>query len=105
MLSVTYHRGRNREVILEGHAGSGEAGRDLVCASASVLAYTLAANLKRAEAAMCAEGVEIYLSPGDTRIGCRAAPPAAVSVFDAVCTGFELLAEQYPEYVSYKVKN
>ena len=105
MLSVTYYRRRNCEVILEGHAGSGEAGRDLVCASASILAYTLAANLKRAEAAKCVESVEIHLSPGDARIGCRAAPPAAVSVFDAVCIGFELLADQHPEYISYQVKN
>ena len=48
MIDVTYDRKR---LILKvkGHAHSGEAGHDLVCAAASILVYTLAAN-----AAACA---------------------------------------------------
>ena len=42
MITVIYHRDLNR-VTVEGHAQSGEVGHDLVCASASILVYTLAA--------------------------------------------------------------
>ena len=44
MILVTYYRSYNR-LTVEGHAHSGEPGKDLVCASASILAYTLAANV------------------------------------------------------------
>ena len=48
MITVVYHRDRNR-VEVEGHAYSGEAGHDLVCASASILTHTLATLAKNME--------------------------------------------------------
>ena len=44
MIQVTYYKSYNR-VTVEGHALSGAPGHDLVCAGASTLAYTLAANV------------------------------------------------------------
>ena len=41
MIKVVYHRDHNK-VEVTGHAHSGEAGHDLVCASASILVYTIA---------------------------------------------------------------
>ena len=48
MIEVIYYREKNR-VSISGHAFSGEAGHDLVCAGVSALAYTLAANVGNME--------------------------------------------------------
>ena len=79
-------------VRLEGHAGSDVYGKDLVCAAVSALMLTLAANVEGKEAA------EIVLQPGNSRISCI---PDAAGIFDCICTGFEMLARRFPEYVSY----
>ena len=50
MIKVIYHRDLNR-VSVVGHAMSAEKGQDIVCASVSILIYTLASfveNLKDA---------------------------------------------------------
>ena len=43
MIEVTYYREHNR-LVVTGHAQSNEYGKDLICASASILALTLGAN-------------------------------------------------------------
>lgn len=106
MLKVTYYRRRNCRVIIEGHAGSGEAGHDLVCASASILAYTLAANVESMKATKHVGRVAIRLRPGDTVIRCRAKKAydsVTKIVFNSVCAGFELLSRQYPEFISFEI--
>ena len=75
-----------------GHAGSGEPGRDLICAAVSALTLTLAANVEGKEKA------EIILHPGNSRISCT---PDAAEVFDCICMGFDLLARRFPEYVCF----
>ena len=44
MIHVTYYRQYNR-VTVDGHAGSGPEGHDLVCSAVSALALTLAGNV------------------------------------------------------------
>ena len=44
MIQVIYYRQYNR-VTVEGHAGSGPDGHDLVCSAVSALALTLAGNV------------------------------------------------------------
>lgn len=105
MIKVNYHRDRNR-VSVTGHAKSGEAGHDLVCAAASILVYTLASFVENLKAARQAYNPTIDLKGGDAVISCT--PPgrhkAAVTlVFDSICGGFELLARDYPENISYEV--
>jgi uncharacterized protein YsxB (DUF464 family) len=79
-------------VTLEGHALSDVYGKDLICAAVSALALTLAANVEGKEHA------EVSLQPGNSRISCH---PEAAGVFDCVCKGFRLLADQFPECVCY----
>ena len=106
MIEVIYYRRFNR-VTVKGHAKSAEAGHDLVCASASMLAYTLAANV-----AKMAENEQVrmpimHLQEGDTEISCnpRHNLKATVTlVFDSLCVGFEMLASRYPEFISYKIR-
>ena len=73
---------------MSGHAGAGEPGRDIVCAALSILVYALVAS--GAEGRVERGEVELLLPDRDVDV--------------ALC-GFRLLAESYPEYVSYKEMN
>lgn len=104
MINVTYHR-RKHDVVVEGHAQSGEVGHDLVCASASILVYTLASFLENAYEAGQIDEPILVLEEGHAWISCD--PPikyrdAVTLVFDSICAGFELLARNYPENISYE---
>ena len=106
MIEVVYYRDKNR-LASSGHAFSGEAGHDLVCAGVSALAYTLAANVGNMEDQGQAEDVKIKLEKGSGTIRCRAVEGCEDMVrriFEAVCVGFELLCANFPKNISYLVK-
>ena len=105
MIQVTYYRNYHR-LTVEGHARSGAPGHDLVCAGASTLAYTLAANVGNLEALGHVQETTVVLEPGKAEIGCRprnGARAVVARIFEAVCVGFELLARDNPEYISYEI--
>ena len=106
MIHAVYYRKYNR-LTVTGHAGAAELGHDLVCASASMLAYTLAANVANmADNGQVRQPV-IRNNEGDTEISCNPRhnlKSTVTMVFDSVCVGFELLAHDYPEYVSYEIR-
>lgn len=106
MIKIIYHRDKNR-VSIEGHAESGEKGHDLVCASVSILAYTLASFVQNMKEAKQVYNPKTDLREGDALICCE--PPtkyknSVTLVFDSICGGFELLARNYPEYVSFEIR-
>ena len=107
MIQVIYYRKYNR-LTVTGHAGAGEPGHDLVCASASILAYTLAANVANmADNGQVREPI-MNMNEGDTEISCnpRHNLKATVTlVFDTVCAGFDLLAYEYPEHITYEIRH
>lgn len=106
MIQATYYRKYNR-LTVTGHAGAAEPGHDLVCASASMLVYTLAANVANmADHGQVREPI-IKNEPGDAEISCNPRhnlKNVVTMVFDAVCVGFELLAHDHPEYISYEIR-
>lgn len=106
MITVIYHRSRH-ELSVCGHAGNGTVGHDLVCASASILAYTLAAAVQNMADAGHVNHPQIIIRPGETLISCestsRYRSPVTL-VFDTICGGFELLARDYPKNISYEMK-
>lgn len=106
MIDVVYHRKYHR-LTVEGHACSGEHGHDLVCASASILAYTLAASVANMSAAKQIREPQIELKEGSGQIACKAVrrfEAPVTLIFDTLCAGYELLANNYPEYISYEVR-
>lgn len=106
MITVTYYREDNR-VIMEGHAQSAPIGQDLVCASASMLIQTLAAFVNNMKAARQVKCPIIKLSDGHAFIDCKAPErykSSVTLVFDAICAGFDLLAHDYPENISYEIR-
>lgn len=106
MIKVTYYRAYNR-VTVEGHAGAGPEGHDLVCAAASAIALTLAGNVAYMEAKGAVHDTIIRLDEGSAEIQCtpyRRYKDSAEQIFRAVCVGFELLATKHPENISYDVR-
>ena len=106
MIQVTYYRQHNR-VTVEGHAGSGPVGHDLVCASASALALTLAGNVSYMEAQEAVRNVIIKLDDGNAEIQCtpyRRYKDSVEQIYRAICVGFELLSTKYPENIFYDVR-
>lgn len=106
MTKVVYHRDLNR-VSVEGHAGSGERGHDLACASVSTLVYTLASFVENMKNAGQTKYPVIDLKEGDALISCNAPrryKETVTLVFDALCAGFALIARDYPENVSFEIR-
>ena len=106
MIQAIYYRNYNR-LTVTGHANSAEPGHDLVCASASMLAYTLAANVANmADAGQVRQPI-IENNEGNAEISCNPKhnlKNTVTLVFDSICVGFELLAHDYPEYISYEIR-
>ena len=105
MVEITYHRKYNR-LTAQGHAYSGEEGHDLVCAAVSALMLTMAGNVGSLAKLGNAREPIIRLAKGDAEVSCkpiRKMGNIVTLMFDTVCTGIQMLADQYPEYISYKV--
>lgn len=103
MVAIDYDREYLR-VTVNGHAGTAPAGMDLVCAAVSTLTYTLAVNVKQLHRWKQVTKPKIRLENGDAEISCvpvEACRSIVKDVFEAVCIGFALLAEKYPDAVSY----
>lgn len=104
MIKVTYNQ-KKHIVQVEGHAKSGEYGHDLICASASILVHTLIANTRHFEENSSKKSV-VKLESGNAYIHCKpleAYEGACELAFNSVCVGFELLANNYPKNISYKI--
>ena len=112
MITVSIRNNANRRYLrlnVEGHAGQAEIGQDIVCASASILAYTVAQIVKDVEAHDSMAFVvkpKIKLDSGSATITCRCNTDVAYfEVFNALSVarvGYLLLAHNYPQYVELK---
>ena len=105
MIRVRYTPEKFR-ILVEGHAGSAEKGRDLVCAGVSTLVLTLAENVARMKKAGWLEGHAVEIMAGKARVQCLPREEwkgAAEVVFGAVFAGFDLLGKKWPEFVRVEV--
>ncbi len=105
MIEVKYNCPYNK-ISVQGHAGAGKKGEDLVCSAASILVHTLQANVEHMQAAGCAFDCKADVQDGSARISCKARPGydgLVKRTFASVCVGFEILANKFPEYISYKI--
>lgn len=97
---ATVERGQFDEHILtlEGHANYDTKGKDIVCASISILVTTLATMLdyydENYESQVVEEGKV------DIRYVCKAGDVWTETVFQMTMEGLELIANRYPDYVS-----
>lgn len=99
-----YDEIKHPKLVVKGHAGADVKGKDIVCASASILLYTLAQVVQNMEEQgdLAVEPV-IVTEDGDAHISCICKTDESyeetVSAFKVVRTGFDLLAQNYPQYV------
>jgi uncharacterized protein YsxB (DUF464 family) len=94
MIKVTFTtEGKKLSLRLEGHAGYAEPNKDIVCASASILAYTLASIVESLD-----EDSTISMNVGDTVIECES-NPSTRNAFNYTKVGYALLEQNYPQYV------
>lgn len=104
MIHVYFERKDDIKAIclsVSGHAGQADKGKDIVCAAASILAYTLAQNLIADRRVGLYECVEIEMV-GSAYIFCRAKDgdyDHARHTYEVIRKGYELLAGDYPQYV------
>lgn len=102
MIYVKYNR---EKLILKmkGHADFANKGEDIICASASILAYTLAQNVRYMESAGVAKDVHIILEEGNAVIACTPVEESEtlLCIYDTITTGFALLQCNYPDYVNF----
>lgn len=110
MIKVSIRNNANRRYLrlkVNGHSGQADIGQDIVCASASILAYTVAQIVKDMEAqdSFVVKPI-IKLESGDATITCKCKTDIAYfEVFNALNVaqvGYSLLAHNYPQYVELK---
>lgn len=97
---------RECSLLIDGHAGKAIVGQDIVCASASILAYTIAQVVKGMEHhGDLSEPPTIKLESGDATIVCRAKDDylfaEMMQYFLVVKTGYALLEYNYPQFVEF----
>lgn len=106
MIKIVYDR-KKHLVTVNGHAQSAPHGEDLVCAAVSALAYTLAENVERmAKDKNKFRRAKTELAEGKAVVSLDAVhgfESVLTLVFDAICVGFEVIADKKPECVEYKV--
>lgn len=100
----TSENDRTIELRMDGHAGAGEYGKDIICASASILAYTLAQDILIArDREILSENPTVDLKGGKARISCKAKTDKdyleMLHTLIVIQTGFKLLEHGYPQYV------
>ena len=103
MTTVTFtESGRKLSLRIKGHAGYAEHGKDIVCASASILACTLASIVDSFDEV---ESI-IDLTDGDATIECECEDNETyvkvANAFHYTQIGYALLATNYPQYVRLK---
>ena len=90
--------------ICTGHAGRNKRGEDLVCASASILTYTLAQTVHSLyEGRFLKRRPKIKLCEGYAKISVKPRRERFAEVYNAfavIATGFSLLEKSYGGYVS-----
>ena len=107
MVKVTFEQINNKlSLRLIGHAGQAEIGKDIVCASCSILAYTVAEFIREANnAGYLKTTPEIKLESGDSVISCQPIDELLIDIQNIYLfaeKGYELLAQNYPQYVELK---
>ena len=93
------------ELKINGHAGQAEKGKDIVCSAVSILFYTLAQAVTDSEE-MLTEAPVISIEDGNGVVSCKPKRKYLATMqrtYWTVFTGFELLVQEYKDYVSFAV--
>ncbi len=96
---------KKMELKVSGHAGQAEKGQDIVCSAVSILFYTLAQAVMDSRDALEDEPL-VITNDGDGLVACKPKKEYEATMqrtYWTILTGFELLAQEYKDYVSLTV--
>ena len=104
MINVTFtESGKKLSLRIEGHAGYDEIGKDIICASASILALTVAQFVMETEHhGDLKSPAEVRLESGDTYISCEPSEEmwcGVQNMYSFAMIGYAILEHNYPQYV------
>ena len=105
MINITFNP-KTMELSVSGHAGHGKKGKDIVCSAVSILFYTLGEALWQS-ASMLYEEPLVKEEDGDGYIVCHPKEEYEGNIartYWTVLVGFQMIAEQYPKNVTFKVE-
>lgn len=109
MIEIRFTENADKGILsldIQGHAGQAPYGQDIVCASVSILAYTVAQTLLYMhEEGRLAEEPMIEIDSGDAIVACKPTEEyygEAYHTYFVAEVGCELLAQNYPQYVDVK---
>lgn len=99
---------RSLRLKVKGHAGQAVIGQDIVCASASILTYTVAQIVTDMESKAQLDGKPtIELNSGDATVSCICKDDNgyadALNSYYVAMVGYQLLAHNYPQFVELKI--
>lgn len=92
MIEITVTKKR---IDIAGHANYSEYGKDIVCASISVLFQTFVESIER----VTRDEADIFISPGMSYIEYEHLSEQGIVLLDAFLLGCEMVASTYPDYV------
>lgn len=103
MVRIVYERDEYA-VTLVGHAGVDVPGKDIVCAAVSALTETMLQRVKGRNVWQPAFGSSIEKATVRVRLTPRTRYGAATAreMLDTICTGYRVIAADYPQYVKFE---
>lgn len=105
MIQITF-KPKTWEMEIKGHAGYGKKGKDIVCSAVSALFYTLGETLWQS-ASMLHEEPLVKEEDGEGYIVCHPKEEYEgniATIYMTVVIGLQMIAEQYPKNVTFKVE-
>lgn len=93
---------RRKRIKINGHAGSGPLGNDIVCAAVTILALTIDSNVQTLESNNFVKVNKRNIGSGNAEfdISTHEKNDKTVElILDTILTGYRILSYQYPDYV------
>ena len=103
MIRCSYRTdGKTHSLIVVGHAGFSDDGRDIVCAGVSAVTYSLVGWLVNHE--KDTSYLYKFVESGSTNIICEG-NEAVNTAFEVAVIGLAQIAKQYPDYMTMEYKS
>ncbi len=103
MTNITVEKKGDRHILhIEGHAGYGTHGNDIVCAAVSILGYTWLNELLIMEERKQVKNVSYEEDNGKLLIEFSGEDNAVNTAYETILTGFEALQQNYSENITLK---
>ena len=82
-------------LLISGHAGYAEAGKDIVCAAVTVLTETLVKSLEE----LMDDEIKYDISPGRADIQYKNLSERGLLLVDSFFLGIKMVVQEFPDYV------